>query len=147
MGNVGYNVFMGVWSVFDAFFGFIDGAFRAIFSAIPDVAMAFLIAIFCYSLLAICECAILRKTPGDSILSIKVFYGLILVLMVLFSVWRLGFIVLLEDVFTMANLAQFLVNLIYIIFGAILIVSFYRKMPHLKNFTYKCKFFLCGLQE
>lgn len=126
-------IFLGIWYVLDVIFGFIDRGFRAVFNAIPDSAIPFLIGIACYSICAIFILIIERQEPGRKLLYYKVFYKAFIVIMVLFSIWRLGFITQLASEVSFVTVSQFVINIVYIIFAAVLLVTFYRKIPWLKK--------------
>lgn len=125
--------FLIIWYVFDVIFGFIERGFRAVFNAIPNSAMAFLIGIACYSICAIFVVIIERQEPGRKMLYYKIFYKGFIVIMILFSIWRLGFITQLASEVSFSTVSQFIINIFYIIFGAILLITFYRKIPWLKK--------------
>lgn len=127
------TVFLAIWSVFNALFTFIENVFIALFNAIPYSAMPFLIGIACYSICVIIVLSIERQEPGKKVILYKFFYKIFIVFMVLFSIWRLGFITQLANEISFATVAQFLINIVYIIFAAVLLVSFYRKIPWLKR--------------
>jgi len=74
-----------------------------------------------------------RQEPGNKRLFYKLFYKVFVVIMLLFSIWRLGFIVQLAEGISLETVAEFLVNIMYIVFGAMLLVTFYRKIPWLKK--------------
>lgn len=127
------TVFLVIWSIFDVIFGFIDRAFKAVFNAIPYSAMPFLIGIAMYSICAMFVLVIEKQESGKKILYYKVFYKVFIVIMLLFSIWRLGFITQLASEINFATISQFIINIIYIIFAAVLLVTFYRKIPWLKK--------------
>lgn len=124
------------WSFLDVIFTFVDLLFTHLFDAIPVEAIPFLIGIFCYSVCAFFVFFIDRAGPGSGTLLLKLFYYGFMVIMTLFTVWRLGFIVALDYVsaeVSVDSLATFFVNLIYILFALVLFIAFYRKMPWLKK--------------
>lgn len=127
------TIFLVIWSIFDVIFGFVERAFIAVFNAIPYSAMPFLIGIACYSMCAIFVLIIEKQGPGKKVLYYKIFYKGFIVIMILFSIWRLGFITQLASEVNFATVSQFILNIIYIIFAAILLITFYRKIPWLKK--------------
>lgn len=127
------TVFLAIWHVFDIIFGFIERGFRAVFNAIPNSAIPFLIAIACYSICAIFVVIIDRQEPGRRMLYYKIFYKCFIGIMLLFSIWRFGIITQLVSEVNFNTISQFLINIIYIIFGGILLITFYRKVPWLKK--------------
>lgn len=125
--------FLVIWYIFDVIFGFIERAFMAVFNAIPNTAMPFLIGIACYSICAIFILIIEKQPPGKKLIYYKIFYKVFVVIMILFSIWRLGFITQLASEVSFITVSQFVINIVYIIFAAILLITFYRKIPWLKK--------------
>ena len=125
--------FLAFWSVLDAMFTFIDDAFRDIFNCIPVAAIPFLIAIFCYSVVAMMIYFIKKQPVGNRKVGLKAFYWAFVGFFLLFSIWRFGIVVMLEDKLTIETFSQFFVNLVYVAFGMILIVMFYKNVPWLKK--------------
>ena len=128
-----YNVFMIIWSVLDAMFSFIESAFRDIFNAIPSEAIPFLIAIFSYSIVAVLIISINRMETGNQVIFLKIFHKIFLIFVILFSIWRIGIIAMISNEISIQTFSQFFINLIYILFGIILFVVFYRKVPWVKK--------------
>jgi len=131
--NIGVKSFMAIWSVLDAMFSFIDNGFRSIFSAIPASAIPFLIAIFCYSVVAIFALIIKRTDVGNKRMALRAFYYIFLVFVFLFALWRLGIVIMIEDKMTIDTISEFFINLIYVLFAMVLFIVFYRKIPWLKK--------------
>ena len=128
-----WSIFMGLWFILDLFFTWIDEQFRLVFNAIPYTAIAFLIGIFCYSIVAFFYWAIDKAGNTRKRLYLKIFYAIYSIIMVLFSIWRLGFMAMIDNKINVVTIGEFLFNLVYIIFGVILIVSFLKKIDWLKK--------------
>lgn len=127
---------MFFWGILDVIFMFVDQLFRHIFDAIPGEAIMFLIGIFCYSILSFFVYFINSSKESSKRLILKVFYVIFIIIMGFFTIWRLGFIVMLDYIdaeFTITTFTIFFINIIYILFAVILFVSFYKKIPWLKN--------------
>lgn len=131
--NVGLLVFMLFWSILDAMFSFVDDSFRKIFNAIPGAAIPFLIAIFCYSIVAILVYIINRQKSDNRRLGLKALYWIFVAFVLLFAIWRFGVVMMLEDKLTYETLSEFFVNVVYVLFGMCLVIMFYRNVPWLKK--------------
>ncbi|MHA1488547.1 MAG: hypothetical protein ACTSRI_02695 [Promethearchaeota archaeon] len=117
-------------------FTFIDQLFRRVFDAICNEAITFLIAIFCYSISSFFVYFINSSNESSRRLILKIFYTLFIVIIAFFTIWRLGFIVMLDYIdaeFSFSTFTIFFINIVYILFALILFVSFYKKIPWLKN--------------
>lgn len=124
-----YNVFMFIWSVLDAMFTFIENSFRDIFNAIPVPAIPFLIGIFSYAIVAFLLISINHMKSGKKVLILKIFHKIFLVFVILFSIWRIGIISMLDNEISVQTFSEFFINLIYIMFAIVLFLSFYRQVP------------------
>ncbi len=132
MENLLWDLFMAIWAVLNLLFRFIDDSFANIFNAIPQTAIPFVVGIFCYSIVAI-FLILLEKLEGSERLAINIFYKVFLIVIILFTIWRFGFIALLDDRVNADTLSQFFINMIYIMFAFVLFISFYRSVPWLKK--------------
>ncbi len=124
-----YNVFMFIWSILDAMFSFIENSIKDIFNAIPVPAIPFLIGIFSYSIIAFLLISINNMKSGKKVLILKIFHKIFLVFVILFSIWRIGLISMLDNEISVQTFAAFFINLIYIMFAIVLFISFYRQVP------------------
>lgn len=127
---------MFFWGILDVIFIFIDQLFRHVFDAIPFEAVTFLIGIFCYSILSFFVYFINRSNESSKRLILKVFYVAFIIIMAMFTIWRMGFIIMLDYIdaeFSFSTFAIFFINIVYILFAVILFVSFYKKVPWLRN--------------
>lgn len=133
MVNIGVQIFYSIWQVLNVFFLYIDGLFRSLFDAIPAPAITFLIGIVCYSLLEFLVFFINREEKGNKKLFLKVLYGLSVIIVILFSIWRFGIISQIDSTITFETMTEFLINIIYMLFAIILIVSFLKKITWLRK--------------
>jgi len=131
--NIGYDIFMGIWAVLDVLFGYIDFIFRSIFDDIPNSAIAFLIGIISYSVLELLVYIINKQEAGNRKMFLKFFRVLIIILTLLFTIWRFGIISQISPMFTYWSITEFVVNMIYILFALILVIAFLRKITWLKK--------------
>ena len=134
--NIEIDLFLIIWSLLDALFWFIENIFISIFNAIPYVAIQFLIAIFCYSVVAIMEYFINREEIGTQKLLYKVFYAVFGVFMFLWVFWRFGNIIKLDqlaDAPISMQIEVFIVNIVYMIFGMVVFMMFLKKITWLKK--------------
>lgn len=128
-----FNVFMFIWSILDAIFSFIESSFIDIFNGIPSEAIPFLIGIFAYSIVAVFDIYINHMETGNKLLILKIFHRIFLVFVILFSVWRIGIIAMIGNGISIQTFSQFFINLMYILFGIILFIAFYKKIPWVKK--------------
>lgn len=135
MSNIGMDIFLAIWTVLDMLFTFIDNVFASLFDGIPTEAIPFLIAIFCYSVLSFVE-FFLKITVGHTRrILLRIFYITFLIIVVLITLWRFGFIILLDyagEKLSPTSITVFVVNMVYIIFAIVLFITFYKKVPWLK---------------
>jgi hypothetical protein len=132
-----FKLFEEFWSYLDQIFTYIDNQFKSWFHIIPDSAIPYLIGIFIYSFLAYMEIFInMQKENNREGMHIFMnFYHAFLVLFgLLFSIWRMGIINQINpDLSSFNSLTDWVVNVVYIFFALILIVSFLKKISWLKN--------------
>jgi len=110
--------------------------FVSVFTAIPYVAIQFLIAIFCYSIVAMMEFFINREEIGSQKVLYKIFYVIFGVFMFLWVFWRFGSIINLDrvsDGTLSMQMEVFIVNVVYMIFGMIVFMMFLKKITWLKK--------------
>lgn len=127
------NVLMVIWGILDGIFSFIENSFILIFNAIPVEAIPFLIGIFAYSIVAILDITINHMETGNKLLILKIFHKIFLVFIILFSVWRIGVVAMIDTGISIHSFAEFFINLLYILFGVILFIAFYKKIPWVKK--------------
>ncbi len=125
--------FLAFWSVLDAMFSFINNCFELVFNAIPGSAISFLIGIFCYSIAALLSISINHYNIGYKYILLRIFNSVFLIILILFSIWRFGLVSMLEDEFTVYTFTEFLINAFYVLFGVVLFVAFYKRIPWLRK--------------
>jgi len=131
--QVFWSIFITIWAGLDIMFIWFDAQFRLVFNAIPYTAISFLIGICCYAFLAFMMWAIDRVGQSRKRVFLKGFYLLYSILMIMFTIWRLGFIAMIDKELTVFTLGEFFFNLAYILFGLVLIIAFMKKIPWLKK--------------
>lgn len=119
--------FMAVWVIIDAMFGWIEMQAASIFDAVPLASIQFVLAILCYGTLALLSYLtgkFPRGNPWRIMLSVlsKIFLGFT----ILFTIWRFGFIVELEERITAYTVSVFAVNLLYALVAIFIAYVFYR---------------------
>jgi len=134
--NAVMEFFLSFWIILDMIFTFVEQLFVWIFDGIPIEAIPFLIGIFCYSVSSFFVFFISVSEGETKRLIFKVFYGLFFVITIFFTVWRFGFIFLLDYVNAMmsfSTLATFFISIGYIMFAVVLFIAFYKKIPWLRT--------------
>jgi hypothetical protein len=126
------NEFYGVWLVLDAIFTFTYTVIGNVFNALPPEALPFLIAIICYSFSAYLSYAI-ERYQGRKAYLYRIYNAVFLVLVILFTLWRLGFTLDMLPDDLLANTLTMIINVLYIIAGAILFYAFYYNNKWIKK--------------
>jgi len=134
VGVVFSQIFLAIWNVLDVFFSSIELFITQLFSYIPPSAIQFLIGILCYSLLAFLLWSIDKAGNSRKRLGFKFLYRIATILMILFTLWRMGFVAQIASEVSVVTISQFLINLAYVIVAIIFIVAFFKKIPWLKKF-------------
>lgn len=128
------QIFLAIWSVLDVFFNSIELFITQLFSYIPPSAIQFLIGILCYSLLAFLLWMIDRAGASRKRITYKWIYKLCVIMMVLFTIWRIGFVEQIANEVTVVTISEFFINVAYVLVAIIFIVAFFKKIPWLKKF-------------
>lgn len=133
MENILFDIFLAFWSILDVIFSFIDESFTLVFNALPSDAIPYVIGIFVYSVIAIMVVIITAQDKGNKKLALKLFYYCLVLISILYTIWRFGIISMIEPEITASTVSEFVVNIIYVVFAMLLVVSFLRKITWLKK--------------
>jgi hypothetical protein len=129
-----WDIFMFFWLFLDAIFSYITGSAENLFTGLPTEAIPFVIGIICYSLLAFITWYIQKVGAGRKRLGAKIFYALVYIIAILFTIWRLGIVTIAqENIDPVASAVEFIISIIYILFAFILVIAFLKKITWLKR--------------
>jgi hypothetical protein len=126
------DIFYAMWQCLDIAFTFAETIIGNVFNALPYEALPFLIAIICYSFSAYLSYAV-KKSDGRKAYLYKLFNTVFLVLVVLFTLWRLGFTMQMVPDDMLANMVTMIINIVYIMAGAVLFYAFYKDNRWIKK--------------
>jgi len=127
-------VFVFFWNILDIFFSSINLFITQLFSYIPASAIQFLIGILCYSLLAFITWANSRAGDSNKRIAYKLVYIVSWIMIILFAIWRAGFVTMIENKITPVTISEMIINIAYVLVAILLVVSFAKKIPWLKKF-------------
>ena len=128
-----FDIFAFIWGILDAMFRFVENGFSAMFPYLPPSSMPFVIAIFCYSVLAGLVWAINQTDKSVKRVGLKIVYYTFTVLIILMFIWRMGLIAMIPSGDIVSNVSEFFITLFYVVFGIFLVYSFLKKVTWLKR--------------
>jgi hypothetical protein len=122
--DVWLSVWWWFWNILNIVFTGITNFFINIFGAIPETAIPFLIALFCYALLDFLSFLASQQEEGIKRAAMKTTLGVTSVITVLFAIWRLGIINRLDMTFSIETASEIFASVMYITFAIVIAYSF-----------------------